>query len=688
VRTHSAANSIHRCRDRVLWFVAILLGGTLPVASHVGALPPSSQRAVLPLAAVQQIALASVDVAAELATDTKAGNPLPLRFAVPQRVVLTPTNSGTWEQLPEGRLWRLRVTSKGATDLNFGFTQFWLPEGASLYVMSEADGYYQGPYTASDYTPAGELWTPVVPGEAGIIELFVPTTVKEEPRLMLTQVAAGYRDLFDQRKDLITPKAASCEIDVACQQADPWTNEVRSVALIQITGMYLCSGTLIMDVSRDFRPFFLTANHCAIAPTNASSVVIYWNDQSPTCGQYGLGGSLAQNQTGATFRAAKYDVDFCLIELNQLPPAAYRVYYAGWDRSGTPPPGGVGIHHPNGDGKCISFSSNPLTTGDSCIGTGGTSTHWQVAWTSGTVEHGSSGSGIWNLATHLLVGTLSGGGSNCPASAPDCYGKFSVAWDSGAQAIDRLQDWLDPRNTGVTAVAGSDPALAILNITMTNRVPQLTIQSPSGITNQIQYRANLSQTQWLVLTNLLVGQSPYRVVDASAASSGQRFYRVANTITFISVTLLQLWGSSGRTYPASASIQQSSTPTPVNTTSASFDAAHGTIWIPVSYVPDWTVGTQVYWGSSLYKMRVVAVGAGQIQCHTLSGYFGWGPGNVISPTLSYILSSVLTAATIWKTPGVGSTVVVPATAISANVGDVVWVGGVGADQFQIVAISQ
>ena len=140
MRTHSSANSVQRCGHRLLWFVAILLGGTLPVAAHVGALPLSSQRTVLPLAVVQQIALASTDVAAELATDTPAGNPLPLRFAVPQRVWLTPTNSGTWEQLPEGRLWRLRVSSKGATDLNFGFTQFWLPEGASLYVMSEGDG--------------------------------------------------------------------------------------------------------------------------------------------------------------------------------------------------------------------------------------------------------------------------------------------------------------------------------------------------------------------------------------------------------------------------------------------------------------------------------------------------------------------------------------------------------------------
>ncbi len=178
------------------------------------------------------------------------------------------------------------------------------------------------------------------------------------------------------------------------------------------------------------------------------------------------------------------------------------------------------------------------------------------------------------------------------------------------------------------------------------------------------------------------------MLDSGAPSARQRFYRVADTTTFITVTLLQLWGSSTRTNLATALIQQTSTPTPVNTSSASFDAAHTTIWIPVSYVPDWAVGTQVYWGSSLYKMRVVALGAGQIQFHTLSGYFGWGPGNVISPTLSYNLSSALTAAINWKSPAVGNAVVVTATAISANVGDVVWVGGVGGDQFQIVAISQ
>jgi hypothetical protein len=156
----------------------------------------------------------------------------------------------------------------------------------------------------------------------------------------------------------------------------------------------------------------------------------------------------------------------------------------------------------------------------------------------------------------------------------------------------------------------------------------------------------------------------------------------------MTVTLLQPWGSSGQTHLTTDLIQQSSTPTAFNTSEATLDAAHGTIWIPVSYVPAWMVGTQGHWGSSLYKMDVVALGTGQIQCHTLSGYLGWGPGTLIAQTLTYTMSSVLTPATNWQTPGVGNTVVVTARAISASVGDVAWVGGVGADRFQIVAITR
>jgi sulfatase modifying factor 1 len=55
---------------------------------------------------------------------------------------------------------------------------------------------------------------------------------------------------------------------------------------------------------------------------------------------------------------------------------------------------------------------------------------------------------------------------------------------------------------------------------------QLSIQSDLGVTNQIQALTNFSQTNWTVVTNLLVTQSPYTFLDLSSAPSRQCFYRV------------------------------------------------------------------------------------------------------------------------------------------------------------------
>jgi len=460
-------------RGVALVWATLLLALPSPARAMVGAPPRSLQEQVEPLANVRQIVLAPTDTAKELAAEKAKGVQIPLRYAVPQQVRVTPASDGTWEDVPGGRLWRVRLVSTGATDLNLAFTNFWLPEGATLHVIAEDESYYQGPYTSRDNSESGQLWTAVVPGDAAVVELFVPSTAKEEPQLTLMQVGSGFLDLFKRQKDVSIPKEESCEIDVVCPIAAPWTNEVRSVARISIAGIYLCSGTLMADAPRDFRNFFLTANHCFDTPSQAASVVVYWNFQSPRCGEHG-GGSLAENQSGAIFRAARSDVDFFLIELSQMPEASYNVYYAGWDRSGAAPQGAVGIHHPNADEKCISFSYNPLITVDSCIGNG-LSTHWQVTWSQGVTEDGSSGSGIWDSATHLLVGTLSGGESDCSTpQEPDCYGKLAVAW-SGGSSSSRLSDWLDPQGTGVMTVSGSNPSSGPDTVP-----PTIAISSPTG----------------------------------------------------------------------------------------------------------------------------------------------------------------------------------------------------------------
>jgi hypothetical protein len=434
---------------------------SLRLLAHQGVPPLSAQIQAKALSTVQQLVLPPTDVQAELAADGKSTKIAPVRFAVARKLEVTPETNGTWEQLATGKLWRLRIVSAGATDLNLGFTTYWMPEGATLYIISESQGYYQGPYTSEHNAEHGQLWTPVVPGDAVVIEMCVPAGAKEQPALVLGQVSTGYRDMFHLSKDLATPKAESCEIDAVCPQAAAWSNEVRSAACLSLSGTRICSGTLIMDAAGDFRPFLLTANHCEITAQNAATLVAYWNYQSPSCGMHGANGSLTQNTSGSSFRAARADVDFCLVELSTTPAASYAVYYAGWDRSGIPPNGGVAIHHPNVDGTCVSFSSTPLTTTDSCIGTGGVSTHWLVTWgNQGVTEPGSSGSGIWDPASHNVVGTLSGGLSDC-AAAPqdlwDCYGKLAVAWDGGNSAAERLRDWLDPGNTGIVQKPGAYP---------------------------------------------------------------------------------------------------------------------------------------------------------------------------------------------------------------------------------------
>lgn len=450
---------------RLGWSVMVLLAfaGVAPAPARQGEAPVSLREPSLKLLAFPVLTLEAVDVEAELFDDerhAKDGIPDPVRYAVPADVLVSPATHGRWEDLADGdRLWRLAFHSPGATDLNFGFTRFRLPAGARLWAVGRDGSGYEGPYTYEDNEGHGELWTPPVAGEEVWIELFVPAAVKFEPELELTRVGRGFRDMTGRRpagNRGPASKQGACNNDVICPEGDPWRDEIRSVAAYSLNGALLCTGTMIRDVPSSFRPFFLTANHCGIDAGNAPSMVVFWNYESPVCGQLG-GGSLADNQTGAIYRASAFNVDMALVELDDPPPDAYDVFWSGWDRSGAVPQGSVGIHHANTEEKVISFNDDPLTTTNSCVSPFGFNTHWRVdAWEDGTTEPGSSGSGLWDPATRKLVGFLTGGVASCTNLGYDCYGKLSVAWD-GFTASSRLRDWLDPDGTGALSVDGGEP---------------------------------------------------------------------------------------------------------------------------------------------------------------------------------------------------------------------------------------
>lgn len=164
------------------------------------------------------------------------------------------------------------------------------------------------------------------------------------------------------------------------------------------------------------------------------------------------GGSRADNQSGAIFRAAHDPSDFVLFELTQQPDPGFNVYFSGWNVTGVTPQSAVGIHHPSLDEKAISFDNDPLTGVN--IGSGGV-THWRVGnWEDGTTEPGSSGSGLWDPADRLIVGVLTGGFASCYVIDADYYGMLSVAWDGGGTSASRLRDWLDPIASGVGTLQG------------------------------------------------------------------------------------------------------------------------------------------------------------------------------------------------------------------------------------------
>jgi lysyl endopeptidase len=433
--------------------VAALLATSVAVDARQGAQPLSQ---IDHLAPAPLVSLAMRPTAALLAEDATAPRGTPLRFAQPLSVNLTPANSGRWQKLADGSwLWAIEFDVPGATDLNLALAQFRLPPRAQLHVIG-ADGYYQGPYTAADNRKHGQLWLPLVPGARARLELHVADR-RAPLTLAITRVNAGYRDVFHGglARSAASPKSGSCNIDVACPVAEPWRSEARSVAMYTFSGMYSCTATLVRDAASSLKPLMLSAAHCDLSAGEAATVTVYWNYEAAQCGG-ARNGSLSQNQNGAVLRARRTDVDASLFELDTAPDPEFHAYYAGWDRSGTPPAGSVGIHHPSGDEKAISFNDDPLTTVNSCIGSG-VGTHWLVDnYEQGTTEEGSSGSALFDPANHRVVGFLSGGTASCADTAGyDCFGKVAVAWD-GASAATRLRDWLDPNGSGASFIDGMD----------------------------------------------------------------------------------------------------------------------------------------------------------------------------------------------------------------------------------------
>ncbi|MBC8384205.1 MAG: trypsin-like peptidase domain-containing protein, partial [Candidatus Cloacimonetes bacterium] len=377
---------------------------------------------------------------------------VPWRFGKNNYVDLTLTNSGVWEELPNGdKIWRLGISSPGAYTINLTFDNYYLPENSRLFVYNEDHTHIIGAFTDFNNREDHVFATTLVQGDKITIEYFEPAKVEFRGELSLEMVTHGYRDAYGYARAF--GSSGSCNNNVACPEGDPWVDEIKSAVMLVSGGSGFCSGALINNTSEDGTPYLLTADHCYSDP---SSWVFWFNWQSSTCANPGSSPAY-DSMSGATLRARNSDSDFCLVELGSTPPAGYNVFYSGWNRQDAASTSSVGIHHPSGDIKKISFDYDPCVTSDYDPSPYLADSHWEITqWDDGTTEGGSSGSPLFDQ-NHRIIGQLHGGWASCTSLTEDFYGKFSMSWDRGGSSSNQLEDWLDPTGIAGLTLDGYDP---------------------------------------------------------------------------------------------------------------------------------------------------------------------------------------------------------------------------------------
>ena len=361
----------------------------------------------------------------------------PYRFANSIDVDYNMLNSGTWTILEDGsKIWQLIIHSPQAYSLNLIYDHFNIPIGAEFFVYSPDKEMILGAFTDYNHKPHGGFSTAPIKGEMIILEYNEPSNPEFTGNISVSSVAHDYRNMFFNERGY--GDSGSCNNNVACSVGDEWTDEIRSVAMILTSGgSRICTGTLVNNTRQDLTPYFLTANHCL---GGNNSWIFMFNYESPTCNNQN--GPTSMTVSGSSLLANNSSSDFALLQLNENPPESYNVHYAGWDASGDLPLTPVGIHHPSGDIKKISFDYNNASNSGN---------YWDVdSWDDGTTEPGSSGSPLFDGNSHRIIGQLYGGVASCTNFGYDTYGKVSTSWNLG------MNNYLDPDNTGQNFVDGMD----------------------------------------------------------------------------------------------------------------------------------------------------------------------------------------------------------------------------------------
>ena len=254
------------------------------------------------------------------------GAELDLSGVRPENLRATPSPAafGSIQRTAAGFVWTGAIESPGATALRLHFTNFYLPNNATLTLSGAGNSFsYEGLGPAG----TGEFWSNTLRGDR--VQLTVTYSGNDLGRVLQ---ALGFMvaevgplgpnfPVADDESATLCDYNAPCVVNASCSGANSAVNTAReAVAMILfISGpyQYICTGGLVADAAGTGTPYFLTANHCLSRESEADTLETYFDYVSACDGKCANIGQ--PNTLGSAIMATNKTSDFTLLRLDTTP---------------------------------------------------------------------------------------------------------------------------------------------------------------------------------------------------------------------------------------------------------------------------------------------------------------------------------------------------------------------------------
>ncbi|CAK0770461.1 hypothetical protein CVIRNUC_003769 [Coccomyxa viridis] len=270
-----------------------------------------------------------------------------------------------------------------------------------------------------------------------------------------------------------TDDVSQCTPSVECGD---YRNEAAAVVDIyaidmRLGAMGLCTGTIVSAPLG--KKYLLTADHCFIDKQDISNFqwwLLIFNYQMP-CRYTTTPGPIREVIQGTKLLFYDSKADVLLLDIPESIPDHFHAYKVGFDAAEEVPNRAVAIHHPAGNIKRISYAndSGSIKTTFSAPQFSEDihptqATHYQVQWSQGATQGGSSGAALIDADSRKVVGVLTGGTTTCSIfSGADYFGKLSVAWQHGLQNFLSDAPSLLGHGTGLSTVTQLNDGVVVVD---------------------------------------------------------------------------------------------------------------------------------------------------------------------------------------------------------------------------------